>query len=92
MLAVWILDFLFAFVLGIAFQYFTIKPMRKLSVGAGIKQAVKADVFSLSAWQVGMYAFMAFAQFFLFRLILHVRLEVGNRAQERFPNLEKLVR
>lgn len=40
--AVWVLDFIFAFALGIIFQYFT-----------------------LSAWQVGMYAFMAFAQFFI---------------------------
>jgi hypothetical protein len=76
MFAVWILDFLAAFALGILFQYFTIKPMRNLSVGEGIKQAVKADALSLSAWQVGMYAFMAFAQFFLFRSILRARLEV----------------
>jgi hypothetical protein len=76
MFAVWILDFLFAFAIGIVFQYFTIKPMRDLSVGEGIWQAVKADTLSLSAWQVGMYAFMAFAQFYLFRSILHARLEV----------------
>ena len=29
--AVWILDFILAFVFGVAFQYFTIKPMRDLS-------------------------------------------------------------
>jgi branched-subunit amino acid transport protein len=52
--AVWILDFIFAFVLGIIFQYFTIKPMRNL------------------------YAFMAFAQFFVFRHDLHARLEVNS--------------
>jgi hypothetical protein len=50
--------------------------MRGLSVGDGIRQAVKADTLSLSAWQVGMYAFMAFAQLVLFRSILHTRLEV----------------
>ena len=76
MFAVWILDFPFAFGLGIVFQYFTIKPMRDLSVGAGIWQAVKADTLSLSALRIGMYAFMAFAQFVLFRSILHTRLEV----------------
>ena len=37
MFAVWVLDFLFAFVLGIAFQYFTIAPMRNLSVGEGLE-------------------------------------------------------
>jgi hypothetical protein len=78
MFAVWILDFIFAFVLGIVFQYFTIKPMRCLSVGEGIVQAVKADTLSLSAWQVGMYAFMVFAQFFIFRAVLHTRLEVNS--------------
>jgi Domain of unknown function (DUF4396) len=31
MFAVWILDFVFAFVFGIAFQYFTIAPMRGVS-------------------------------------------------------------
>lgn len=29
--AVWLLDHLFAFALGIAFQYFTIKPVRDVS-------------------------------------------------------------
>jgi hypothetical protein len=76
MFAVWILDYAFAFVLGIAFQYFTIQPMRKLSPAKGLKLAVKADALSLTAWQVGMYAFMAFAQLFLFRHLLGVRLEV----------------
>ena len=35
MFAVWILDFVLAFLFGVAFQYFTIKPMRKLSPGRG---------------------------------------------------------
>jgi hypothetical protein len=56
MFAIWVVDYLFAFVLGVAFQYFTIKPMRDLSPSAGIVQAVKADTLSLTAWQVGMYA------------------------------------
>ncbi|SER33289.1 protein of unknown function [Faunimonas pinastri] len=61
--AVWILDYIVAFLLGVIFQYFTIKPMRDLSVGQGIVQALKADVLSISAWQIGMYGFMAIAQF-----------------------------
>jgi hypothetical protein len=61
--AVWILDYIVAFVIGIGFQYFTIKPMRDLSVGQGLWQAVKADVASISAWQVGMYGLMAVLQF-----------------------------
>jgi hypothetical protein len=76
--AVWILDYVLAFLFGIAFQYFTIAPMRGLSPGEGILAAVKADAASLTAWQVGMYGFMAFAAFYLFRQVLGVRLEVDS--------------
>lgn len=75
MFAVWIVDYVFALVFGVAFQYFTIKPMRDLSPAEGLKQAVKADVASLTAWQVGMYGFMAFASFHLFGTHLDTHLE-----------------
>ncbi|WP_246505160.1 DUF4396 domain-containing protein [Coralloluteibacterium stylophorae] len=78
MFAVWIVDYLFALAFGVAFQYFSIKPMRDLSVGQGLVAALKADVLSLTAWQVGMYGFMAIAQFLLFRGLLGVRLEVAS--------------
>ncbi|KST59985.1 hypothetical protein AO398_03655 [Methylobacterium sp. GXS13] len=61
--AVWVLDFIFAYALGIVFQYYAIAPMRGLSPGAGLVAAIKADTLSLIAWQVGMYGFMAWAQF-----------------------------
>lgn len=73
--AVWVLDFLFAFVFGIAFQYFTIKPMRNLTPMQGLLQAVKADTLSLTSWQVGMYGFMAVAQFVIFRHVWNQRIE-----------------
>ena len=76
--AVWIVDFIFAFALGIAFQYFTIKPMRGLSVGQGIVEAVKADTLSLTSWQVGMYGFMAIAHFWIFGTLLGVPLKVSS--------------
>lgn len=66
MFAVWVLDYLFAFAIGVAFQYFTIKPMRDLSPVRGLIQAVKADTLSLTAWQIGMYGCMAVAQFVIF--------------------------
>lgn len=78
MFAVWILDYVFAFALGIAFQYFTIKPMRKLSPGRGLIEAIKADALSLTAWQVGMYGFMALAQFYVLRGIMGSRAEVNS--------------
>jgi Domain of unknown function (DUF4396) len=65
MFAVWIVDFIFAFLFGIAFQYFAIVPMRKLSPGEGIVAALKADSLALTAWQTGMYGFMALAQLYL---------------------------
>jgi hypothetical protein len=78
MFAVWVLDYIFAFGLGILFQYFTIAPMRGLSFRDGIIAALKADALSLTAWQVGMYGFMAVAQFWIFRRLLGVRLEVNS--------------
>jgi hypothetical protein len=60
--AVWVLDFIFAFGLGIVFQYFAIVPMRGLGPWDGVKAALKADALSLLAWQVGMYGAMFVAQ------------------------------
>ena len=76
MFAVWVLDFLFAFVLGIIFQYFAIVPMRKLSPGQGLIAALKADTLSLAAWQVGMYGAMAILQLLAFPAFFGARAEV----------------
>jgi hypothetical protein len=62
----WVIDYIFAFVIGIIFQYYSIKPMRGLSVSAGIRAALKADSLSLTSWQIGMYGWMAVAVFLLF--------------------------
>jgi hypothetical protein len=67
MFAAWVLDYLFAFAIGIVFQYFSIAPMRHLGLMQGLWAALKADTLSLTAWQVGMYGFMAWAQLGLFR-------------------------
>jgi len=67
MFALWIPDFLFAFLFGIAFQYWSIVPMRDLSPREGILAALKADVLSITAWQVGMYGGMALIQFLWFK-------------------------
>ncbi|CCD87281.1 conserved membrane protein of unknown function [Bradyrhizobium sp. ORS 285] len=76
MFAVWILDFLLAYGFGILFQYFTIAPMRGLSLREGLIAAAKADTISIASWQIGMYGFMAFANFYIFRHVLGARLEV----------------
>ncbi len=62
----WTLDYIVALAFGIAFQYFTIVPMRDLSPGKGLITAAKADFLSLTAWQVGMYGWMAIATFLIF--------------------------
>lgn len=62
----WTVDYFVALAFGIVFQYFTIAPMRDLSLGKGLLAAAKADFFSLTAWQVGMYGWMAIATFVLF--------------------------
>lgn len=64
--AAWVVDYILAFLFGIAFQYFTIKPMRGLSFTQGLKAAVKADTLSLTSWQIGMYGWMAIATFLIF--------------------------
>jgi len=77
MFAVWVLDFILAYLIGIFFQYFSIAPMRNLGFREGIWAAVKADTLSLTAWQIGMYGFMAIAFFWIFRDLLGARLEVA---------------
>jgi hypothetical protein len=62
----WIVDYVCAYLFGIVFQYFSIKPMKGLSPGQGIWAAIKADTLSLTAWQIGMYGWMAIATFLVF--------------------------
>ena len=61
----WVVDYILALLFGIFFQYFTIAPMRNLSLGEGLVAASKADFLSLTAWQVGMYGWMAIATFLI---------------------------
>jgi hypothetical protein len=61
-----ILDFTLAYALGIAFQYFTIAPMRGLSFRPGLVAAARADTISIALFQVGMFAWMAVTYYWLF--------------------------
>ncbi len=63
----WLIDFVFAFIIGIIFQYYAIKPMKKISSKEALKAALKADALSLTAWQIGMYGGMAIATFTIFK-------------------------
>jgi len=59
-------DYILAFALGILFQYFTIAPMRKLGFWDGIIAALKADALSLTAFEVGLFGWMALMNLVLF--------------------------
>lgn len=76
--ATWIVDYILAYAFGIVFQYFTIGPMRGLSFGKGVIAAIKADTLSLTAWQIGMYGFMAVAYFLIFRSTFGRSLQVDS--------------
>jgi hypothetical protein len=59
-------DLLLAWLLGIAFQYFTIKPMRNLSPVQGLIAAVKADTLSILTFEIGLFGWMALIYYVLF--------------------------
>jgi hypothetical protein len=60
--------FVLAWTLGVAFQYFTIVPMRE-HIGRleGIRQAMRADTLAILSFQLGLFGWMALAHFVLFR-------------------------
>jgi hypothetical protein len=64
--AAWGLDYVLALAVGIGFQYFAIAPMRGLRLAEGLAAAAKADVLSLTAWQIGMYGGMGALRFGVF--------------------------
>jgi hypothetical protein len=59
-------DYILALVFGIIFQYFAIAPMRGLGVKDGLIAAAKADCISLTAFEVGLFGWMAVMAFVLF--------------------------
>lgn len=65
LMAMFAADFTLAWSFGIAFQYFSIVPMREVGRLRGIWVAIKADTFSIVSFQVGLFGFMA-----LYHLVL----------------------
>lgn len=59
-------DYLLAVLLGLIFQCFAIVPMRGLNFRKGIVAAAKADILSLSAFEVGLFGWMALMWFVIF--------------------------
>jgi Domain of unknown function (DUF4396) len=59
-------DYVLALIFGIVFQYFAIAPMRGLGVRDGLTAATKADFLSLTAFEIGLFGWMAIMTFVLF--------------------------
>jgi hypothetical protein len=59
-------DYIAAIALGIVFQYFAIAPMRGLGLRKGLIEAAKADVASLTAFEIGLFGWMALMTFVFF--------------------------
>jgi hypothetical protein len=60
-------DLLLAWLFGIAFQYFVIKPMRNLSPVQGLIAAVKSDTLAILTFEIGLFTWMALTFFVFFR-------------------------
>ncbi|MFC2947751.1 DUF4396 domain-containing protein [Virgibacillus sediminis] len=63
----YLVEFILAYLFGIAFQFFAIYPMNK---GQGViqsfKASIKADTLSVITFQIGMFGWMAIVHYLLF--------------------------
>lgn len=66
LLAEYVGDYVFALAFGILFQYFAIAPMRGLGWRDGLTAAAKANFISLTAFEIGLFGWMAIMAFVLF--------------------------
>lgn len=60
----YIVEFVLAYLFGIAFQYFGMGFTHRESLGKGLKNAIKADTWSLIAYEIGMFGWMALVHVF----------------------------
>jgi hypothetical protein len=65
-------DYILALAFGIAFQYFAIAPMRGLGLKDGLVAAAKADFISLTAFEIGLFGWMAVMTYVLFPAPRHL--------------------
>jgi hypothetical protein len=59
-------DLFLGWLFGIAFQYFTIKPMQNLTPRDGLMRAVKSETLAIITFEIGLFAWMALAYFVFF--------------------------
>jgi hypothetical protein len=66
--AEYLVEFLIAYLFGVAFQYLPIRATRRISRSEALKDAVKADTLALTAFEVGLFGWMALVAYVLLPL------------------------
>jgi len=64
--ASFVFDYTFALAFGVAFQFWAIRAMSRDPARIVLRRAAKADVFSLSAFEVGLFGWMGLMFWVLF--------------------------
>jgi hypothetical protein len=59
-------DLFLGWLFGVAFQYFTIKPVQNLSPRQGLMAAVKSETLAIITFEIGLFAWMALVYFVFF--------------------------
>lgn len=67
LLTAYVVDFALALVIGTAILYFTIKPIQNLTSFETVKKAIKNGTFVLTAFEVGMFGWMALLSLVIFK-------------------------
>ncbi|GAB4074767.1 DUF4396 domain-containing protein [Barrientosiimonas marina] len=62
----YVVEFILAFIFGIAFQYYGMGFQKHDQPGQAIKDAIKADTWSLICFEIGMFGWMALAYYGFF--------------------------
>jgi hypothetical protein len=62
----YIVDFVFAYAAGIAFQYLSTKQLKMMSAGETLKSAFKVDSFPVFLFELGLFAWMAVVRLAIF--------------------------
>jgi hypothetical protein len=66
--AEYLVEFLIAYLFGVAFQYLPIRATRRISRSEALKDAVKADTLALTAFEVGLFGWMALVAYVVWPL------------------------
>ena len=71
LITAFILDFMLAWLLGVVCQYLAISEMRKVTLREGLVDSIKADTFSLAAFEIGLFGWMTIVALVIFGTTWH---------------------